>query len=220
MCQWLLSLMARYMRVLLGRCLLSLLARQLWHLVVRYCLYLWRRCCGYARSGLVGDLHQRLRQPRFQFWLTVEFRNQQFGNFASAFAVCLFERRGLGPSLPVSTGQSRQAVERVANGVKSIDGNGERSLLLSLHHNLIDPFAQLEIGAAEQFLGRQQRRCRAAAGGIFLDDVGGRELEAIRPVPVHARRMEAMVARNLRRRLTGGEAAVDLRSLQMLSRGA
>ena len=51
----------------------------------------------------------------------------------------------------------------------------------------------------------------------FLISIGRTELEAIGLVPMQARQIQIMVARDLRHRLAGGEAAVDLRALQMLT---
>ena len=112
-------------------------------------------------------------------------------------------------------GQSRQAIEGLADGIETRNGNPERSLLLGLRHDLINAGAQLEIGAAERLFRRQQRDCGAAARRIFLDRVGGGEFEAIRPMPMQARRVQLIVARDLRRRLAGGEAPVDLGPLEM-----
>ena len=48
---------------------------------------------------------------------------------------------------------------------------------------------------------------------VFHDLIGRSELEAIGLVPMQARQVQIMVARDLRHRLAGGKAAVDLRAL-------
>ena len=89
--------------------------------------------------------------------------------------------------------------------------------LLGLLNNLIDAGAQLEVGAAEVLFRGQQCDCRTAARSLFLDLVGRGEFETIRPVPMQARQVQIIVARDLRHRLAGGKAAVDFRALEMLA---
>ena len=52
---------------------------------------------------------------------------------------------------------------------------------------------------------------------VFLDLIGRAELEAVRPVPMQARQVQIIVARDLRHRLAGGKPTVDLRTLEMLT---
>ncbi|MGA9499711.1 MAG: hypothetical protein WBV52_05715, partial [Pseudolabrys sp.] len=51
----------------------------------------------------------------------------------------------------------------------------------------------------------------------FHDLIGRTELEAVGLMAMQARRVHIMVARDLRHRLAGGEAAVDFRALEMLA---
>ena len=69
-------------------------------------------------------------------------------------------------------GQSRQAIECLADRIESRDGNSQRSLLLGLRHDLIDLGPQLEIGVTECLFRRKQRDRGAPAGSVFLDGVG------------------------------------------------
>ena len=93
----------------------------------------------------------------------------------------------------------------------------QRSLLLRLRHDLIDPGPQLEIGAAERLFRGQQRDGRGAARRVFLDGVGRREPEAIGAMPMQTRHVQLVVTGDMRRRLAGGEAAVDFGALEMLA---
>ena len=52
---------------------------------------------------------------------------------------------------------------------------------------------------------------------VFLDLIGRAELEAVGPVPMQARQVQIIVARDLRHRLAGGKPTVDLRTLEMLT---
>ena len=113
--------------------------------------------------------------------------------------------------------QSGKTVQRLSNGVQSRDRNIERSFLLGLLDNLIDAGAQFEVGAAQRLFRWQKFNCRTAARGLFLDLVGRGKFETIRPVPMQARRVEIIVARNLCHRLAASEAAVDFRALEMLT---
>ena len=54
----------------------------------------------------------------------------------------------LAAASPVVARQSRQAVEGVAHRVQPRQRNRQRTLLLGLAHDLIDPVAQVEIGPA------------------------------------------------------------------------
>ena len=89
--------------------------------------------------------------------------------------------------------------------------------MLSLLNNLIDAGTQLEVGAAQSFFRWQKFDCRAAARSLFLDLVGRRELETIGLMSMQARRVQIMVARDLRHRLAGGKPTVDFRALEMLT---
>src|SRR5262245_368544 len=71
--------------------------------------------------------------------------------------------------------------------------------------------------AAERLFIWQQRDRRGAARHLFLDGVGRAKSEAIDPVPMQARKVDLVVARDLRGRLAGGKPAVNLRPLQMLA---
>ena len=75
----------------------------------------------------------------------------------------------------------------------------------------------MRAGAAKVFFRRQQCDRRAAARSLFLDLVGRAELETVGLMAMQARRVHIMVARDLCHRLAGGEAAVDLRALEMLA---
>ena len=115
------------------------------------------------------------------------------------------------------SGQPRQAIEGLAERIQPRDGDRERSLLLGLRYDLINPGPQVEIGAAECLFRWQQRDCGATARRVFHDGVGGAEFEAINPMPMQTRYVQLVVARDLRRRLPGGEAAVNLGPLEMLT---
>jgi hypothetical protein len=46
-------------------------------------------------------------------------------------------------------GQPRQSIERLADGIEPGERDLERALLLGLAHDLINPVAQLKIGATQ-----------------------------------------------------------------------
>ena len=83
--------------------------------------------------------------------------------------------------------------------------------------DLIDAACADQHRRAKRFFRWQKCNCRTAARSLFLDLVGRGELETIRPVPMQARRVQIMVARNLCHRLAASEAAVDFRALEMLT---
>ena len=91
------------------------------------------------------------------------------------------------------------------------------SLLLGLFNDLIDAGAKLAVGAAQVLFRGQQGDGRTALSRRFHDLIGRTELEAVGLMAMQARRVQIMVARDLRHRLAAGEAAVDFRALEMLA---
>ena len=113
--------------------------------------------------------------------------------------------------------QSGKTVQRLSNGVQSRDRNVKRLLLLGLLDNLIDAGTQLKVSAAQSFFRWQQCNGGTPTGRFLLDLVCRCELEAVGPMPMHARDAQTMIARNLCRRLAGCKPAVDLGTLEMLT---
>ena len=74
---------------------------------------------------------------------------------------------------------------------------------MGLLDNLIDAGTQLKVSATQSLFRWQKFDCRAAAGSVFLDLVGRRELETISLMSMQAREVQIMVARDLRHRLAG-----------------
>ena len=89
--------------------------------------------------------------------------------------------------------------------------------LLGLLNDLIDAGAQLGIGAAQSFFRWQSAIAalpRAASFLIWLEEASLRQFVSM---AMQARQVQIIVARDLRHRLAGGEAAVDFRALEMLT---
>ena len=84
----------------------------------------------------------------------------------------------------VMPSEASEAVEGLSQRIEPGDRDRQRSLLLSLCHDLIDPIAQLEIGAAERLFRRQQRKRRGAARRLLGDGVRRGELKAIGAVAI------------------------------------
>ena len=85
--------------------------------------------------------------------------------------------------------------------------------LLGLLNNLIDASPQIKVSAAQCLFRGQKFACGAAAGRRFHDLIGRAELEAIGLMAMQARRVQIVVARDLRHRLANGKPTVDLRAL-------
>ena len=81
--------------------------------------------------------------------------------------------------------------------------------MLGLLDNLIDAGTQLKVSATQILFRWQKFDCRAAAGSVFLDLVGRRELETISLMSMQARQVQIIVARDLRHRLAGCKATID-----------
>ena len=134
----------------------------------------------------------------------VELLNEPFGDMP-----CVNIDVGLYGDIHLRAGglevprQSGKTVQRLSNGVQSRDRNVERSLLLGLLNNLIDAGTQLKVSATQSLFRWQKFDCRAAAGSVFLDLVGRRELETISLMSMQARQVQNIVARDLRHRLAG-----------------
>ena len=162
------------------------------------------------------NLQQRLRDPRLDLGFLVEAAENAFDDAAQVDA-----HIGLHRDIDVGAlmaGQPRQAIECLADRVEAGERDLERTLLLGLSRDLINPVAQLEIGAAERLFRRQQRQRRGAARRLLGDGVRRTELEAIGAVAIEARCRQPIVGRHARQRLAGGEAAVDFGALEMLTR--
>ena len=80
---------------------------------------------------------------------------------------------------------------------------------LGLLNNLIDAGTQLKASATQSLFRWQKFDCRAAAGSVFLDLVGRRELETISLMSMQARQVQNIVARDLRHRLAASKATID-----------
>jgi hypothetical protein len=78
----------------------------------------------------------------------------------------------LGAPGAIMAGQSRQAIEGMADEIQPRERNRKRALLLGLRHDLIDAGAQLEISAAQCLLLGQQRDRGAAARSVLHDRIG------------------------------------------------
>ena len=113
-------------------------------------------------AALTIERQQRLRDPRLDFGFMVEAADDAFDNAAKVDAhIGLHRDIDVGA---IMAGQPRQAIERLADRVQPGERDLERTLLLGLARDLINPVAQLEIGAAERLLRwaiAPAPRCRA-----------------------------------------------------------
>ena len=166
-------------------------------------------------AALAIDHQQRLRDARFGFRFTVELRNEAIDDLAHVnMHIGLHGDIDVGA---IMAGQPGQAIECLTDGIEPGQRDLERALLLGLARDLINPVAQLEIGAAERLFRWQQRKSRRAARRLLGDGVRRGELEAIGAVAVNARLCQPIGLRHPRDRLAGGEAPVDVRTIEMLA---
>jgi hypothetical protein len=151
-----------------------------------------------------------LRNLRFELRLMIELLNEPLSdlNGADIYVVLYGDIHLRTGGLEVPR-QSGKTVQRLSNGVQPRDRNIERSFLLSLLDNLIDAGTQLKVSAAQSLFRWQKFDCRAAAGSVFLDLVGRRELETISLMSMQAREVQIVVTRHLRHRLAGGKPTVN-----------
>ena len=170
---------------------------------------------GRIGAALTIERQQRLRDPRLDFGFTVEAADDAFDDMAKVdLDIGLHRDIDVGA---IMAGQSGQAIECLADRIEPGERDFERTLLLGLSRDLINPVAQLEIGAAERLFRWQQRKGRRAARRLLGDGVRRSELEAIGAVAVNARLCQPIGLRHPRDRLAGGEAAVDVRTIEMLA---
>jgi len=113
--------------------------------------------------------------------------------------------------------QARKVPYRLTNDVKSRDRDRQRPFVLRLRHDLIDAGLQVRISATQTFLRRQQGHCRTSPRRFLLNLIGRAKLDTILPVPTDTRPGQLIVARDMRRRLAGGKAAIDLGTLEMVT---
>ena len=91
---------------------------------------------------------QRLRDPRFGFRFMVEVRDQALDDLAHVdIDVGLHRDIDVGALM---AGEPREAIEGLAERIEAGERDLQRTLLLGLSRDLINPIAQLEIGGAER----------------------------------------------------------------------
>ena len=118
-------------------------------------------------AALTIERQQRLRDARFGFRFTVELRNEALDDLAHVnMHIGLHRDIDVGA---IMAGQPRQAIERLADRVQAGECDFQRTLLLGLAGDLINPVAQLQIGAAERLFGWQQRQRRGPARRLLGD---------------------------------------------------
>jgi hypothetical protein len=180
--------------------------------VIRAALMIHAGVC--SAAALTIERQQRLRDARFGFRFTVELRNEALDDLAHVnMQIGLYRDIQTGA---VMASQPRQAIERLADRVQAGECDFQRTLLLGLAGDLINPVAQLQIGAAQRLFGWQQRQRRGAARRLLGDSIRRGELEAIGAVAIEARCRQPIVGGDARQRLAGGEAAGDFGALEMV----
>ena len=115
-------------------------------------------------TALIIERQQRLGDPRFDFRFMVELRLALDDLAHVDMDVGLHRDIDFGA---VMAREPRQAIQCLTDGVEPGERDPERTLLLGLSCDLINPVAQLEIGAAERLFRWQQRQRRRAAGPSF-----------------------------------------------------
>jgi hypothetical protein len=135
---------------------------------------------GRVSTVLGVERQQRLRNPRLDLGLMVKGADDASDNTAQIDLHIGLD--GDVDVLIVMAGEPRQAIKRLPDRVQSGERNFQRALLLGLAGDLIDPVAQLQIGAAERFLRGQQRQRRRAARRLLSDGIRRRQFQAIRAV--------------------------------------
>ena len=74
-------------------------------------------------------------------------------------------------------GEPRQAIERLPDRVQTSERDFQRTLLLGLAGDLINPLAQLQIGAAKRLFRRQSAAVpRTASLAMAFDEASFRQL--------------------------------------------